>query len=1480
MKRKITAIFITLVALLMLCLSACGKVEFKVNFVVDGEIYATVDTNGNEVIKIPENPTKEGYNFDGWYWDKDEWEKPFTANSLLDAPLSSDMSVYAKFVSNEVPLTQDFVVSALKTMPNIVAVSAATEYNDPNGQLNKPGGYIADIFFSVDVINQNLITGTTLVEKGTDAGGSIEIYRTQKDAEKRNEYLAAFDGGILSSGSHKVIGTCVVRTSDSLTASLQNILENNIEKALTGSTEAFVSMDTYLIEIAKQVAEEEKLSEFEVGTKLIEFGYPLEKAEAIAKICGANFNEIAKGLAEGYADYYATVYPTMIAELLADHEFTEANIEYALENADIDWQFYAKIHARDFVNMNEEEYYISPLDVIVHLNNDKGYTVEDSEYGVWNCEINWNEKALEYIECIEADGILGPKGDYITALTDMEFTQAQAQYAVNNCGNNWNNHALLCLKHFVEDLSTTTPNHAECLAKLKDWGFSDSEANYAISNYDGLIYPDKLDYVIHFNTDGGELSSLTQNVVFGKTYTLPTPTKTGYTFKGWYNGTTEVTAGTWYTASDVTLKAKWEITSYIITYNLNNGTNNSSNENTYTMNDAVVLYAPTRTGYTFTGWTYSGQTTPVMNVTIQKGTTGNKTYTANWQANTYTVTYKVNGGTLADLTVDVVYGSYFKPATPTRTGYSFNGWHYDSGKGYDEEYCNDYYGIAGNVTLEAWWNANTYTITYNANGGTVSGTTQSVAYDSTYTLRTPTRTGYEFLGWYNSGNKVENGTWTSTQGIALKAEWKANTYTITFNANNGSVTPTSATATYDSSITLPTPTRTGYTFSGWYNGSTKYTTGTWKTAGDTMLTAKWTARTDITYVVHHYQQNITDNEYTLFETQNLKGTADASIKPATNSYTGFTAPTKQTVTVKPDGSLVVNYYYTRNSYSITFVTNGGDTITKITQKYQSELSVPDATRDGFTFGGWYTNTTLTTSYTKPTTMPATSRTVYAYWAEENKPSDFTYSGSSAITVSAYKGTSTTMWIPSYIGGKAVTTISSSAFKNNTTITKVVVPNTVTSIGGWAFYNCSAIEEMTLPFVGNNESATENYQQVFGYIFGYTTGNDISSSPSDYIHTSSSYGYTPQTIYLDGQYYREARYYIPQSIKSVTITKQLDIPENAFRNCDLIEEIRIPSGVKSIGNYAFCNCEKVKGYNTDQNGYSVLPTALTTIPNYAFAGNKSLSKVIVPIGIVEIQSYAFSDCNSLTEFITNNSITQLKSIGASAFKGCTAITKYFNGEAYELMLPNGLESIGSSAFSNNILLKKVIVPNTVTIIGGWAFYNCSAIEEMTLPFVGNSESATENYQQVFGYIFGYTTGNDIAASPSDIIHTSASYDYTPQTVYLDGQYYREARFFIPESVRKVTITKQIAIPENAFRNCDLIEEISLPDGTTSIGASAFRYCESINTIYIPSSVNTVGEYAFKGCTSLTINCGAVSLPTGWASNWNSSNCEVAWNKSKS
>ena len=95
-----------LILALVICISAtivaCNKnVKFKINFIVDDEIYQTLDTSGNEVIQMPENPTKDRYAFDGWYWDKDSWKKPFSANSLLDAPLSGNMSVYAKWTTPE-----------------------------------------------------------------------------------------------------------------------------------------------------------------------------------------------------------------------------------------------------------------------------------------------------------------------------------------------------------------------------------------------------------------------------------------------------------------------------------------------------------------------------------------------------------------------------------------------------------------------------------------------------------------------------------------------------------------------------------------------------------------------------------------------------------------------------------------------------------------------------------------------------------------------------------------------------------------------------------------------------------------------------------------------------------------------------------------------------------------------------------------------------------------------------------------------------------------------------------------------------------------------------------------------------------------------------------------------------------------------------------------------------------------------------------
>ena len=132
--------------------------------------------------------------------------------------------------------SEEYVISCLQKVPGIIDIEAVTETNDPNGQLNKASGYISQVYFSYSLVNQDGVYGNSVIEKGTIAGGSIEVYRNVNDAKKRNDYLSAFDGGVLTSGSHCVIGTVVVRTSNELTASQQKLLENNVIYSLKGET--------------------------------------------------------------------------------------------------------------------------------------------------------------------------------------------------------------------------------------------------------------------------------------------------------------------------------------------------------------------------------------------------------------------------------------------------------------------------------------------------------------------------------------------------------------------------------------------------------------------------------------------------------------------------------------------------------------------------------------------------------------------------------------------------------------------------------------------------------------------------------------------------------------------------------------------------------------------------------------------------------------------------------------------------------------------------------------------------------------------------------------------------------------------------------------------------------------------------------------------------------------------------------------------
>lgn len=139
--------------------------------------------------------------------------------------------------------SEDFIIECLEKVPNIIEIECVTEDNDPNGNLNKAGGYTACVYFSIDLIEQTEVDGNTVVDKGTDCGGCVEVYSNEEDANKRNDYLANFDGGIFASGSHTVVGTCVIRTSDLLTATQQKTLESNIIYSIKGENDSIVSIE-------------------------------------------------------------------------------------------------------------------------------------------------------------------------------------------------------------------------------------------------------------------------------------------------------------------------------------------------------------------------------------------------------------------------------------------------------------------------------------------------------------------------------------------------------------------------------------------------------------------------------------------------------------------------------------------------------------------------------------------------------------------------------------------------------------------------------------------------------------------------------------------------------------------------------------------------------------------------------------------------------------------------------------------------------------------------------------------------------------------------------------------------------------------------------------------------------------------------------------------------------------------------------------
>ena len=252
-------------------------------------------------------------------------------------------------------------------------------------------------------------------------------------------------------------------------------------------------------------------------------------------------------------------------------------------------------------------------------------------------------------------------------------------------------------------------------------------------------------YTITFDTDGGsEVAPITQD--YGSAITAPAaPTREGYTFTGW-----DKTIPATMPAGDMTITAQWTVNQYTITYDLDGGTA-EGNPDTYTVEtDAFTLKNPTRPGYTFTGWSGTDLTgEDNLTVTIPAGSTGDRSYTAHWSLNTYSITYDLNGGTVSgNPDFYTVESAAITLNQPTRIGYTFTGWSGTNLTGEDNLTVTIPTGSIGNRSYTAHWSLNTYSITYDLDGGTALGNPDFYTVESSaITLNEPTKAGYVFTGW-------------------------------------------------------------------------------------------------------------------------------------------------------------------------------------------------------------------------------------------------------------------------------------------------------------------------------------------------------------------------------------------------------------------------------------------------------------------------------------------------------------------------------------------------------------------------------------------------------------------------------------------------------------------------------------------------------------------------------------------------------------
>ena len=400
---------------------------------------------------------------------------------------------------------------------------------------------------------------------------------------------------------------------------------------------------------------------------------------------------------------------------------------------------------------------------------------------------------------------------------------------------------------------------------------------------------------------------------------------------------------------------------------------------------------------------------------------------------------------------------------------------------------------------------------------------------------------------------------------------------------------------------------------------------------------------------------------------------------------------------------------------------------------------------------------------------------------------------------------------SFTFSEDTTEIKSNALYNCVNLKTIVVPNTVTKINEGAFSGCSSLENITLPFVGKNPNArtgivleTEGIDSMFCYIFGKRAYEGASNI--DYHNWSSDSA--------AGIYY----YYVPNSLKNVTITNIWHLQKNAFSSCNMIKTVTLPEGCKYIDNYAFNGCSSLETVS--------IPESVTWLGVCTFRSCKSLKNVNIPSAVTSIGRRSFSGCTSLETLTLPEGI---QTIEDEMFFACAFVS---------FTVPNSVATIGHYAFRKCKLLKTIILSEGLTSIGNYAFEYCYALEAPAWP---------NSLYKIGDYAFSSCKFAEITI-PGSIrsIGTGAFSEYGAGSVDTDFNYTGSASNWMSLSGKGALKGRVHFFLNNSEQETT---DFVIPKNTTSIGEHCFDYCRSLTSVLIPTSVNSIGRYSFRSSISI-------------------------------